>query len=218
MRCCRKSVGPSQANPAWTTLPEELFAAILDKLGQRSALAAARSTCKAWKASVSLHLKSLAVSDEALPPCAAAFLRLQSLKVNLHSSSAVLDAFSNLSALRQLQSLTLALDSHVHPYVSAREMSQLPGSIRQLTLSGGYISTKGLSQLPSLAQLRVLDIRRCDNLVNDPQNLLEVLPELKSLEVRLATSGVLCKECALRAILDQRACPASAYFSTCAPI
>ena len=202
-------IGPSQATAAWTTLPEELFAAILDKLGQRSALAAARSTCKAWKASVSLHQKTLAVSDEALPPCAAVSPRLQSLKVRLRSSSTVLDVFSTLSALSQLQSLTLVLDLQVHVYSGVREMSQLPCSIRQLTLFGAQISVKGLTQLPSLAQLRVLDIRRRES-VNDPQTLLEVLPELKSLEARLASSGVLCKECALRAVLDQRACPVSA--------
>ena len=168
-----------------------MFDAILDKLCQKAALAAARSTCKAWKTSVSQHQKSLAatLSDETLPPCVAAFPRLQSLRVKLNSSGAVLDDFSTLSALSQLQSLTLDLGGFA-ACLGVQETSQLPGSIRQLILSRASISTEGLSQLPSLAQLRELDVRGCKDAF-DRQMLLEVLPELKSLEVMLAPSGVL---------------------------
>ena len=168
-----------------------MFDAILDRLCQKAALAAARSTCKAWKTSVSLHQKSLAatLSDETLKPCAAAFPRLQSLRVELDRGSAVLDDFSSLSALSQLQSLTLDLGGFA-ACLGAREMSQLPGSIRQLILSRASISTEGLSQLPSLAHLRELDVRGCKGAL-DRHMLLEVLPELKSLEVKLASSGVL---------------------------
>ena len=168
-----------------------MFEVILDKLCQRSA--AARSTCKAWKASVSLHQKSLAstLSYEKLLACATAFPKLQSLRVELNSSRVVLDDFfSTLSALSQLQTLALGVFG---ASLGARELSQLPGSIRQLILSHASVSTEGLIQLPSLAQLRELDVRDCNGSPHQ-QGLLDVLPELKSLEVRLASSDVLCKE------------------------
>ena len=204
LRCCRKIASPSQANPAWTTLPEGVFDAILDKLCQDSALAAARSTCKAWKASVSLHQKSLAatLSEETLQPCAAAFPRLQGLRIKLSSSSAVL---STLSTLSQLQSLTLDLEGFA-TCLDAREISLMPRSIRRLFLFRATISTEGLTQLPSLGELRELDIRGCQEALHWPL-LLDVLPELKSLEVILASSDVLCKGCALRAVPEPESLP-----------
>ena len=208
VRCCRKIACPSQATPAWTTLPEGVFDAILDKLSKND-LAAARSLCKDWKASVSLHQKSLAaiLSKETLQPCAAAFPRLQSLRIKLNSNThrAV---FSTLSTLSQLQSLDLDLEGSAD-YVDAREISLLPRSIRQLFLSGASVATEGLLQLPSLAQLRELDVRGCKEALHRPL-LIGVLPELKSLEVMLASSDVLCKECALRAVPKSESLPWSA--------
>ena len=119
------------------------------------------------------------------------FPKLQSLRVELNSSRVVLDDFfSTLSALSQLQTLALGVFG---ASLGARELSQLPGSIRQLILSHASVSTEGLIQLPSLAQLRELDVRDCNGSPHQ-QGLLDVLPELKSLEVRLASSDVLCKE------------------------